>query len=120
MDGLSSEPKPPSPSGEGQDAKHPGWGSLKRRRSHIGTTRDPARGVSTTRKACYRGVGCLAWGGERRREMARTMIVVIALALPLLVGCEGFYVAGDAGPHSESFSPSPPPPAHRTPDDTSR
>jgi hypothetical protein len=53
--------------------------------------------------------------------MARTMIVVIALTLPLLAGCKGFYVAGDAGPHSENFSPSSqPPPAHRTPDDPPR
>jgi len=51
--------------------------------------------------------------------MARTMIVAIALALPLLAGCAGFYVAGDAGAHVDHFSPSPPT-DHRTPDDTSR
>jgi hypothetical protein len=51
--------------------------------------------------------------------MARTMIVVIALSLPLLAGCKGFYVAGDGGGHSANFSPSPPP-AQRTPDGASR
>jgi len=51
--------------------------------------------------------------------MARTMIVAIALALPLLAGCEGFYVAGDAGAHSTYFNPSPPT-DHRPADDTSR
>ena len=40
--------------------------------------------------------------------MARTMIVAIALALPLLAGCKGFYVAGDGGAHGANFSEAPP------------
>jgi len=52
--------------------------------------------------------------------MARTIIVAIALALPLLAGCAGFYVAGDAGPHGAQFNPSPPTTNHRLPDDPSR
>jgi hypothetical protein len=55
-----------------------------------------------------------AWGVERRREMARMMIVAIALVLPLLAGCAGMYVAGDVGPHSDSVN------APRPADDTSR
>jgi hypothetical protein len=48
--------------------------------------------------------------------MARMMILAIALALPLLAGCKGFYVAGDGGAHSENLYASPP--AHRAPDET--
>jgi hypothetical protein len=51
--------------------------------------------------------------------MTRTMIVAVALALPLLAGCKGFYVAGDGGGHSANFSPSPPA-AQKTPDGASR
>ncbi len=36
--------------------------------------------------------------------MARTMIAAIALMIPLLAGCKGFYVAGDGGAHGARFS----------------
>jgi hypothetical protein len=39
--------------------------------------------------------------------MARTMIVAIALALPLLAGCKGFYAAGDGGGHASNLNVSP-------------
>jgi hypothetical protein len=42
--------------------------------------------------------------------MARTMIAAIALMLPLLAGCKGFYVAGDGGAHGAQFSAPPPTP----------
>ena len=51
--------------------------------------------------------------------MARTMIAAIVLMLPLMVGCKGFYVAGDGGAHSAQFSARPSAPS-RAPDPSDR
>jgi hypothetical protein len=50
--------------------------------------------------------------------MARTMVMVVALAFPLLTGCKGMYVAGDGGAHGDWFN-APPSVDHRSPDETS-
>ena len=36
--------------------------------------------------------------------MPRIKIMAVALALPLLTGCAGAYVAGDAGAHRDNLS----------------